>query len=89
MLLDVRSIEFPPANGPAGSHLAGMIEQLGIAEAVRPKLVIKTSWPMVRPSLPTMTSLKRQWPSSNFYLRRTRRTSGRPPDSNSSAPLMN
>lgn len=43
MLLDVRSIEFPPPNGPAGSHLAGMIEQLGIAEAVRPKLVIKAA----------------------------------------------
>jgi molybdate transport system substrate-binding protein len=43
MLLDARSIEFPPTNGPAGSHLAHMIEQLGIAEAVRPKLVIKAA----------------------------------------------
>jgi molybdate transport system substrate-binding protein len=43
MLLDARSIEFPPPNGPAGSHLARMIEQLGIAEAVRPKLVIKAA----------------------------------------------
>ena len=41
MLLDARSIESPPPNGPAGGHLARMIEQLGIAEAVRPKLVIK------------------------------------------------
>ena len=39
MLLDARSIEIPPPNGPAGGHLARMIEQLGIAEAVRPKLV--------------------------------------------------
>jgi molybdate transport system substrate-binding protein len=43
MLLDARSIEFPPPNGPAGGHLARMIEQLGIAEAVRPKLVIKAA----------------------------------------------
>jgi molybdate transport system substrate-binding protein len=43
MLLDARSIELPPPNGPAGSHLARMIEQLGIAEAVRPKLVIKAA----------------------------------------------
>jgi hypothetical protein len=33
MLLDARSIEFPPPNGPVGSHLARMIEQLGVAEA--------------------------------------------------------
>ena len=43
MLIDARSIEIPPSNGPAGSHLARMIEQLGIAEAVRPKLVIKAA----------------------------------------------
>jgi molybdate transport system substrate-binding protein len=43
MLLDARSIEFPPTNGPAGNHLAHMIEQLGIAETVRPKLVIKAA----------------------------------------------
>ena len=43
VLLDARSIEFPPLNGPAGSHLARMIEQLGIAETVRPKLVIKAA----------------------------------------------
>jgi molybdate transport system substrate-binding protein len=43
MLLDARSIEIPPPNGPAGGHLARMIEQLGIAEAVRPKLVIKAA----------------------------------------------
>ena len=43
MLLDTRSIEFPPPNAPVGSHLDRMIEQLGIAEAVRPKLTIKTA----------------------------------------------
>ncbi|HEY1474885.1 MAG TPA: substrate-binding domain-containing protein [Pseudolabrys sp.] len=43
MLIDARSIEIPPPNGPAGGHLARMIEQLGIAEAVRPKLVIKAA----------------------------------------------
>ena len=43
MLIDARSIEFPPPNGPVGAHLARMIEQLGIAEAVRPKLVIKAA----------------------------------------------
>jgi len=43
MLLDARSIEIPPPNGPAGGHLARMLEQLGIAEAVRPKLVIKAA----------------------------------------------
>ena len=43
MLLDARSVEFPPANTPVGGHLAHMIEQLGIADAVRPKLVIKAA----------------------------------------------
>ena len=43
MLLDARSIEFPPSNGPVGSYLIRMIEQLGIAEAVRPKLTIKAA----------------------------------------------
>lgn len=43
MLLNARSIEFPPANTPVGGHLARMIDQLGIAEAVRPKLVIKAA----------------------------------------------
>jgi molybdate transport system substrate-binding protein len=42
MLTDARSVEIPPP-GPAGSHLARMIEQLGIAEAVRPKLVLKAA----------------------------------------------
>jgi ABC-type molybdate transport system substrate-binding protein len=43
MLLDARSIEFPPPSGPVGSHLARMIEQLGVAEVVRPKLTIKAA----------------------------------------------
>ena len=43
MLIDARSIEFPPPNGPVGAYLARMIEQLDIAEAVRPKLVIKAA----------------------------------------------
>jgi len=43
MLLDARSIEFPPLNGPVGGHLARMIEQLGIAEAVRPKLIVRAA----------------------------------------------
>lgn len=42
-LLDARSIEFPPPNGPAGAHLARMVEQLGVTEAMRPKLVIKAA----------------------------------------------
>jgi molybdate transport system substrate-binding protein len=43
MLLNARSIEFPPPNTPVGGHLSRMIEQLGIAEVVRPKLVIKAA----------------------------------------------
>jgi molybdate transport system substrate-binding protein len=43
MLLDARSIEFPPPNTPVGAHLARMIEQLGIADVVRPKLGIKAA----------------------------------------------
>ena len=43
MLLEARSIEFPPPDAPVGGHLARMIEQMGIADAVRPKLVIKTA----------------------------------------------
>jgi molybdate transport system substrate-binding protein len=43
MLVNAQSIEFPPANGPVGSHLARVIEKLGIAEAVKPKLVIKAA----------------------------------------------
>jgi len=43
ILLDARSVEIPPPNGPAGNHLARMIEKLGIADAVRPKLTIKAA----------------------------------------------
>jgi molybdate transport system substrate-binding protein len=43
VLLDARSIAFPPPNTPVGAHLTRMIEQLHIAEVVRPKLVIKAA----------------------------------------------
>jgi molybdate transport system substrate-binding protein len=43
ILLDTRSIAFPPPNTPVGGHLARMIEQLGIADVVRPKLVIRAA----------------------------------------------
>jgi molybdate transport system substrate-binding protein len=43
LLLDTRSVEFPPPNGPVGAHLVRVIEQLGIAEVVRPKLTIKAA----------------------------------------------
>lgn len=43
MLVNAQSIEFPPVNGPVGSHLARMIEKLGVAEVVKPKLVIKAA----------------------------------------------
>ena len=43
MLLEARSVAFPEPSTPSGAHLARMIEQLGIAEAVRPKLLIKAA----------------------------------------------
>jgi molybdate transport system substrate-binding protein len=43
MLVNAQSIEFPPENGPVGGHLARMIEKLGVAEAVTPKLIIKSA----------------------------------------------
>ena len=43
MLVNAQSIEFPPENGPVGGHLARVIEKLGVAEAVKPKLVIKAA----------------------------------------------
>jgi len=43
MLFNAQSIEFPPENGPVGGHLARMIEKLGVAEAVKPKLIIKAA----------------------------------------------
>jgi len=43
MLVNAQSIEFPPENGPVGGHLARVIEKLGVADAVKPKLVIKAA----------------------------------------------
>jgi molybdate transport system substrate-binding protein len=43
LLLNARSVAFPDPNTPSGAHLARMIAQLGIADAVRPKLVIKAA----------------------------------------------
>jgi molybdate transport system substrate-binding protein len=43
MLLKAQSIEFPPENGPVGGHLARVVEKLGVAEAVKPKLIIKAA----------------------------------------------
>ena len=43
MLLDARSVEFSTPDTPVGGHLVRMIGQLGIADAVRPKLVIKAA----------------------------------------------
>lgn len=43
MLVNAQSVEFPPENGPVGAHLARVIEKLGVAEAVKPKLVIKAA----------------------------------------------
>ena len=43
VLLDVRTIALPDPNTPSGAHLARMIAQLGIADVVRPKLVIKAA----------------------------------------------
>ena len=43
LLLEARSVEFSSPDTPVGGHLARMIEQMGIADAVRPKLVIKAA----------------------------------------------
>jgi molybdate transport system substrate-binding protein len=43
VLLDARTVAFPPPIAPVGAHLARMIAQLGIADSVRPKLVIKAA----------------------------------------------
>jgi molybdate transport system substrate-binding protein len=43
MLVSAHTIEFPPENGPVGGHLARVIEKLGVAEAVKPKLIIKAA----------------------------------------------
>jgi len=43
VLLDARTVAFPDPNTPSGTHLTRMIAQLGIADAMRPKLVIKAA----------------------------------------------
>jgi molybdate transport system substrate-binding protein len=43
LLVDARSVAFPEPTTPSGAHLASMIEQLGIAEAVKPKLKIRAA----------------------------------------------
>ena len=43
LLVEARKIAFPEPTTPSGAHLARMIEQLGIADAVRPKLQIKAA----------------------------------------------
>ena len=43
LLLDARSVEFSMPDTPVGGYLARMIEQMGIADAVRPKLVIRAA----------------------------------------------
>jgi molybdate transport system substrate-binding protein len=43
VLLDARAVAFPPPHAPVGAHLARMIAQLGIADVVLPKLVIKAA----------------------------------------------
>ena len=41
MLLEARSVAFSDPSTPTGSHLARVIAQLGIADAMRPKLISK------------------------------------------------
>jgi molybdate transport system substrate-binding protein len=41
MLLDARSIAWPDPSTPIGGHLNRAIEQLGIADQLRPKLIVK------------------------------------------------
>ncbi|HET7159569.1 MAG TPA: substrate-binding domain-containing protein, partial [Burkholderiales bacterium] len=43
LLLDARSIAFPEPSTPSGAHLNSMIEQFGIADVVRPKLLVKAA----------------------------------------------
>jgi len=42
-LLDAHSIAFPEPNTPSGAHLARVVAELGIADAIRPKLAIKAA----------------------------------------------
>jgi len=41
LLLDARSVAFPHPSTPSGAHLTRMIEGLGIADAVQPKVTIR------------------------------------------------
>jgi molybdate transport system substrate-binding protein len=43
MLLDAKTVAVPEPSTPSGAHLVRMIEQLGITDAVRPKLQIKAA----------------------------------------------
>lgn len=43
LLLDARSVAFPDPSTPSGAHLNSMIEKLGIADMVRPKLIVKAA----------------------------------------------
>ncbi len=43
LLLDARSIAFPEPSTPSGAHLNSMIGQLGIADVVQPKLIVKAA----------------------------------------------
>jgi molybdate transport system substrate-binding protein len=43
LLLDARSIAFPDPSTPSGAHLNSMIVQLGIADVVRARLIIKAA----------------------------------------------
>ena len=43
LLIDARAIAVPRPDTPSGAHLDRMIGQFGIADAVRPKLVIKAA----------------------------------------------
>ena len=42
-LLDARAVAFPDPSTPSGGHLARMLDQLGIAEKVRPKIINKAA----------------------------------------------
>lgn len=43
LLLDARSVAFPDPIAPAGAHLERMVSQFGIAELIRPKLLVKAA----------------------------------------------
>jgi len=42
-LLDARALAFPDPTTPSGGHLSRMLDQLGIADQVRPKIVNKAA----------------------------------------------